>query len=80
MDLVGAHVQKADSTDTNWYIFPLCITHSQCKGELQVAGAYKLIPSNMQEACENRQQHFLNRVLNRMDQGTGGHAPGGSGT
>ena len=23
-DLVGAHVQKANSTDKNWYIVPLC--------------------------------------------------------
>ena len=54
MDLVGAHVQKADSPDTNWYIYPLCSSHNQSKGELQVAGAYKLVPSCTQETCEKR--------------------------
>lgn len=54
MDLVGAHVQKANSPDNGWYIYPLCSSHIQSKGELQVAGAYRLIPSNKQETCEKR--------------------------
>jgi hypothetical protein len=31
MDLEGAHVQKDDSKDKNWYIYPLCGKHNATK-------------------------------------------------
>jgi len=51
-DLVGAHVQKADSSDNKWYIYPLCSAHNQFKGVLEVSASYKLVSANKQETCE----------------------------
>jgi hypothetical protein len=43
-DLVGAHVQKANSSDSKWYIYPLCNAHNQSAGVLEV--------SDKKETCE----------------------------
>jgi len=51
-DLVGAHVQKAGSSDSKWYIYPLCNEHNQSTGELEVSDAYKLVSANKKETCE----------------------------
>lgn len=51
-DLVGAHVQKADSADNNWYIIPLCNSHNQSTGTLEVSDSYKLVSANKKETCE----------------------------
>jgi hypothetical protein len=51
-DLVGAHVQKANSPDNKWYIYPLCSAHNQSTGELEVADYYKLVSANKKETCE----------------------------
>jgi hypothetical protein len=51
-DIVGAHVQKADSSDNRWYIYPLCNTHNQYAGELEVSDIYKLVSANKKETCE----------------------------
>ena len=51
-DLVGAHVQKVDSSDNKWYIYPLCTTHNQSTGELEVSDSYKLVSANKKETCE----------------------------
>ena len=50
-DLVGAHVQKADACDDNWYICPLCIFHNEGAKELEVSNAFKLIPANKAATC-----------------------------
>lgn len=50
-DLVGAHVQKASGSDNKWYIFPLCNSHNQSTGELEVSDGYTLVPANKQETC-----------------------------
>ena len=50
-DLVGAHVQKANSTDDKWYIYPLCNSHNQSTGELEVPDGNKLVPANKKETC-----------------------------
>lgn len=47
---IGSHVQKADSTDNDWYIIPLCELHNACKEELEVASI--LVPANRKETCE----------------------------
>ena len=51
-DLVGAHVQKANSSDNKWYIYPLCNGHNQATGELEVSDSYKLVSANKKETCE----------------------------
>lgn len=53
-DLLGAHVQKADSPDEKWYIYPLCSAHNQVKGALEVLDAYKLVSANKQQTCEKK--------------------------
>lgn len=50
-DLIGAHVQKAGSTDQKWYIFPLCSVHNQATESLEVSDSYKLVSANKQETC-----------------------------
>jgi len=51
-DLVGAHVQKSDSPDARWYIYPLCSACNQHTGELEVSDTYKLVSANKKETCE----------------------------
>mgnify|MGYP001611199750 CR=1 FL=1 len=51
-DVVGAHVQKANSQDQNWYIYPLCNSHNQATGELEVSDSYQLVSANKKETCE----------------------------
>jgi hypothetical protein len=51
-DLAGAHVQKADTRDASWYIYPLCISHNERARELEVSDGYKLVPVDGVETCE----------------------------
>jgi hypothetical protein len=51
-DLVGAHVQKADSTDGRWYILPLCNAHNRSVGALEVSESYPLVSANKSETCQ----------------------------
>jgi hypothetical protein len=51
-DLVGAHVQKADTMDSDWYIIPLCQAHSKMQGEIEVSDNYKLVSADTLETCE----------------------------
>lgn len=51
-DLAGAHVQKADARDENWYIYPLCSLHNEPAKELEVSDGYKLVPAEQMETCE----------------------------
>lgn len=51
-DLVGAHVQKANSSDEKWYICPLCSAHNQSTGVLDIPDSCKLVSANKQETCE----------------------------
>lgn len=49
---VGAHVQKDDSTDSSWYIIPLCKRHNGEQGEsLEVSDGTTLVPANVSETC-----------------------------
>ena len=47
--LAGAHVQKADTRDVSWYIYPLCLFHNERAKELEVSDGYKLVPVNTVE-------------------------------
>jgi hypothetical protein len=50
--LIGAHVQKYDSADKSWYIYPLCKTHNaKTDGPLEVSDTYKLVSANVAESC-----------------------------
>jgi hypothetical protein len=52
MDLIGAHVQKDDSKDKNWYIYPLCGKHNATKEKsLEVSDIYELVSANVSETC-----------------------------
>lgn len=49
---VGAHVQKDSSSDSNWYIIPLCKKHNSKKGEsLEVIDTLQLVSANVSETC-----------------------------
>lgn len=52
---VGALVQRDNSTDTKWYIIPLCKTHNGEKGESIEIGDYiTLVSANVSETCGKR--------------------------
>ena len=46
-DLVGAHVQKANSKDQRWYIVPLCSSCNQRTGILEFKEVLVPVPSNL---------------------------------
>ncbi|WP_207153374.1 hypothetical protein [Prevotella herbatica] len=46
-DLVGAHVQKAYSSDQSWYIVPLCNSCNQRTGNFYVDEELVPVPSNL---------------------------------
>lgn len=49
---VGAHVQKDEKNDNNWYIIPLCKNCNNKKGEtLQVENNIKLVSANVSKTC-----------------------------
>ena len=46
-DLVGAHVQKAYSTDQKWYIVPLCSSCNQRTDTFEVYETLVPVPRNL---------------------------------
>lgn len=49
---VGAHVQKDDITDQDWYIVPLCSTHNNKKGEsIDIINSVTLASANVSKTC-----------------------------
>lgn len=50
-NLVGAHVQIANSMNKKWYIVPLCPTHIKSKASLDI-GSTKLVSANKSLTCE----------------------------
>lgn len=42
-NLLGAHVQKVDSTDNSWYIVPLCGSCSQRKDIFEISDTKVLV-------------------------------------
>lgn len=50
--VVGAHVQKASTTDRSWYIVPLCSVHNGKRGEsITISDSVKLVSANVSETC-----------------------------
>ena len=49
---VCAHVQKDSSTDTSWYIVPLCKTHNGETGKaLEIGASVRLASANVSNTC-----------------------------
>ena len=49
---VGAHVQKNSSTDSSWYIIPLCKTHNAETGKSPtVSDLVALVSANVSKTC-----------------------------
>ncbi len=49
---LGTLVQKDDSTDTNWYVIPLCKRHHGMKGKSIAVGDYiSLVPADVDQTC-----------------------------
>lgn len=50
-DLVGAHVQKDNSSDRASYIIPLCTTHNKTDGAFETSDSYNLVSANVSATC-----------------------------
>jgi hypothetical protein len=48
----GAHVRKADSHDRNWYIVPLCETHSHSTYHVDMIMGTPLVLADASQTCE----------------------------
>jgi hypothetical protein len=49
---VGAHVQKDNSTDSSWYIVPLCTMHNAEKGKsIEISDSIELVSANVDKTC-----------------------------
>ena len=48
---LGAHVQKDISTDTNWYIIPLCVKHSIRAEFLEIADTTIFVSAQVADTC-----------------------------
>jgi hypothetical protein len=52
---VGAHVQKADSSDNKWYIIPLCADHNVLRNqEISIMDSTILVLANKSETCDKK--------------------------
>lgn len=48
---VGAHAQKDDLNDNNWYIIPLCKSHNNQTSSLIISDSTKLVSANKNKTC-----------------------------
>ena len=48
---VGAHVQKDNSYDKDWYIVPLCSEHNKKATSLEVVDSVVLVSANKSQTC-----------------------------
>ena len=49
---VGAHVQKDSTTDSSWYIIPLCKKHNAETGKsLDISDVVVLVSANVSKTC-----------------------------
>jgi len=49
---VGAHVQKVDCTDAEWYIVPLCSDHHERRNAtLSIIDSAMLVPADPGKSC-----------------------------
>ena len=50
-DLLGAHVQKAVSYDSSWYIVPFCKAHNHAIGSIELVDGTRLVSANKNQTC-----------------------------
>ncbi len=50
-DLVGAHVQKDNWYDNDWYIIPLCAAHNKKSDALELSDDWTLVSANVSATC-----------------------------
>lgn len=62
-NLVGSHVQNANSIDKNWYILPLCKTHNTSTKDLEISDYTKLALADKKLTCEKQSIPFIKSVL-----------------
>jgi hypothetical protein len=62
---LGAHVQKDSSTDTNWYIIPLCVQHSIKAEYLEISDTTNFVSAHLGDTCA-RQLPIGNVWLNDL--------------
>jgi len=51
-DIVGAHVNKCNSTDTKWYIVPFCKYHNKQGNCIEINNGTDLVPANKNYTCK----------------------------
>jgi len=51
---LGAHVQKDSSTETNWYIIPVCVKHSVKAEFLEIVDATTFVSAHVNDTCEKQ--------------------------
>ena len=49
---VATFVQRSDLKDSNWYIVPLCKTHSRLQGTLEISSFMPLVSADVGETCD----------------------------
>jgi hypothetical protein len=47
----GGHVQKASSTDHNWYIIPICEPCNKKTGDYDIKDSIELVSANVSKTC-----------------------------
>jgi hypothetical protein len=48
---VAVLVQRSDVKDPNWYVVPLCKSHSQSKVSLEISSFTQLVSANVTGTC-----------------------------
>ncbi len=52
---VGAHVQKDNAADSNWYIIPLCNKHNaETRKSLNIDDNITLVSANIAQTCDKQ--------------------------
>ncbi|HCL00097.1 MAG TPA: hypothetical protein DHW42_08350 [Candidatus Marinimicrobia bacterium] len=65
--IVGAHVQKSDSSDSSWYIIPLCKEHNNLFGQkISIKDSIKLVPANKQKTCAKKEVKYIIKTRKRF--------------
>jgi hypothetical protein len=49
---VAVLVQRSDVQDPNWYVVPLCKSHSQSKVSLEISSFTQLVSANVTGTCD----------------------------
>ena|SRR5207253_2403614 len=58
-DMIGSHIQKADSSDTTIYIIPICKEHSESEQVLEIFDDIALVSANVKKTCASNSSKTL---------------------